>query len=124
SLPDGDLLSLLPAHRVGDALVSHGGLTYGGFITDDQMGSVLMLDVFASAVEFSKEQGIQRFVYKTIPHIYHRLPAEEDRYALLRFGATLVRRDVLTVMRPGERVRLQERRARGIRKAETRGVRV
>jgi len=124
SRPDGDLLSLLPAHRVGDTLVSHGGLTYGGFITDDRMGSVLMLDVFASAVAFSTAQGIRRLVYKTIPHIYHRLPAEEDRYALLRFGASLVRRDVLTVTRPGEPGRLQERRARGIRKAASRGIRV
>ena len=124
SLGDDGPLSLLPAHRVDDTLVSHGGLTYGGFITDDRMGSVLMLDVFESVVAFSRAHGIRRLVYKTIPYIYHRLPAEEDRYALLRFGAALVRRDVLTVMRPSERVRLQERRVRGIRKAETRGVRV
>jgi len=124
SLPDGDLLALLPAHRVGDALVSHGGLTYGGFITDDRMGSVLMLDVFASAVAFAKAHGISRLVYKTIPHIYHRLPAEEDRYALLRFGASLMRRDVLTVTRPGERAGLQARRARGARKAASSGIRV
>ena len=85
SIRDGELLALLPAHRVGDTLVSHGGLTYGGFITDDRMGAALMLDVFASAVAFSKQQGIGRLIYKTIPYIYHRLPAEEDRYALLRF---------------------------------------
>lgn len=124
SVRDGELLALLPAHREGDTLVSHAGLTYGGFITDDRMGAALMLDVFASAVAFAKKQGIRTLIYKTIPYIYHRLPAEEDRYALLRFGAALVRRDVLTVTRPGEPVRLQERRARGVRKAETRGVRV
>jgi hypothetical protein len=124
SLRDGEPLSLLPAHRVDDSLVSHGGLTYGGFITDDRMGSVLMLDVFESAVVFARARGIRKLVYKTIPYIYHRLPAEEDRYALLRFGGALARRDVLTVMRPGERARLQDRRVRGVRKAETLGVAV
>src|SRR2546427_1627072 len=123
-VPDDKLLTLLPASRVGDTLVSHGGLTYGGFITDDRMRSVVMVDVFARTLAYSREQGIQRLVYKTIPHIYHRIPAEEDRYALFRLGAALVRRDVLSVVRPTEGVRLQERRVRGIRKAETSGVRV
>src|SRR2546422_7305996 len=33
SLDDGTPLSLLPANRVADTLVSHGGLTYGGVVS-------------------------------------------------------------------------------------------
>ncbi len=124
SLDDGNPLALLPANRVGNTLVSHGGLTYGGFITDDRMRSVLMLEVFERTLSFSEEQGVQKLIYKTMPSIYHRVPAEEDRYALFRFGATLVRRDVLSVVRPAQRIKLQDRRVRGIRRAETSGVSV
>jgi hypothetical protein len=124
SLPDGEPLALLPANQEGDTLVSHGGLTYGGFITDDRMRSVLMLEVFEMTLAFARDHDIHRVVYKTIPHIYHRVPAEEDRYALLRFGAALARRDVLSVVRSSNRVELQERRVRGIRKAEAHGVRI
>lgn len=124
SLDDGNPLALLPANRVGNTLVSHGGLTYGGFITDDGLRSVQMLDVFERMLSFSAEQGVQKLIYKTIPSVYHCIPAEEDRYALFRLGATLVRRDVLSVVRPARRVKPQERRVRGVRRAETGGVRV
>src|SRR5215469_11873946 len=53
SLDDGDLLALLPGNRVGATLVSHGGLTYGGFITDVRMKAAAMLEVFESALLFS-----------------------------------------------------------------------
>jgi hypothetical protein len=33
-------------------------------------------------------------VYKAIPHIYQVVPAEEDLYALFRYDAKLIRRDV------------------------------
>jgi hypothetical protein len=47
-----------------------------------------------------REQGVRELLYKTMPSIYHRLPCEDDRYALLRCGAQLVRRDALSVIGP------------------------
>jgi len=121
---DGRVVALLPAHKVGETLVSHGGLTYGGLVTDMHMRSSLMLEVYQLMLDFLRTQGVRRLVYKAIPHIYHRQPAEEDLYALFRFGAALTRRDVLSVVRPAAWGELQRRRARSIRKAESRGVRV
>src|SRR5262249_19679767 len=79
---EGELVAPLPAHADGPALVSHSGLTYGGFVTGAGMKAPLMLEVFEAAVAYLVGVGFRRWVYKTIPAVYHRHPAEEDRYAL------------------------------------------
>ena len=121
---DGQLLALLPANLSGDSLESHGGLTYGGLIVDSRMTVTLMLRVFEAVVSFARELGCRTIVYKTIPHIYHDNPAEEDGYALFRAGARLVRRDHLAVIDYRCPYPYQERRIRAIRKAEKRGLAV
>ncbi|GAB4058792.1 GNAT family N-acetyltransferase [Uliginosibacterium sediminicola] len=90
---EGRLLALLPASRHGDSLRSHGGLTYGGFITDAQMRVEKMLSVFATTCNALRAAGIRQLEYKAIPHIYHRQPTEEDLYALFRHGAHLLKRE-------------------------------
>ena len=118
----GRLIALLPANRQDDVFVSHRGLTYGGFVTDEKMHAALMLDVFEGTLSYLKQQSFVRFVYKAIPHIYHRMPAEEDAYALFRVGAALYRRDVSTVVVPSLPIKFQDRRARSIKKARRAGV--
>jgi hypothetical protein len=68
------------------------------------------------------EQGFREWVYKTIPAIYHRHPAEEDRYALFLAGASLSRRDVLAVVDQRARLPYQERRVRAVSKARRAGL--
>jgi hypothetical protein len=120
----GKLISLLPANRRGDTLVSHEGLTYGGFISDKTMTVGLMLCVFEKVLSYLPNQGISKFLYKTIPHIYHRLPAEEDRYCLFRVGAALVRSDVTSVIEYSHAFSFQQRRLRGISKGLKNGLAV
>ena len=117
-----ELIALLPANRRGADLESHAGLTYGGFVTDERMKVPRMLEVFRRTLEFLRAEGFRRLVYKTVPSIYHRVPAEEDRYALFRCGARLYRRDVLTVAVPSRPVGFQERRRRSLKKAAAAGV--
>lgn len=116
------LVGLLPANRREDRLVSHGGLTYGGIVSTGQMTTTTMIDLFAELRRHLAGLGIRWLDYKTIPAIYHRLPAEEDRFALFVNGANLVRRDVLSVIETGSAAPVQERRQRGIRKAEKAGI--
>ena len=89
-----DLLAVLPANRNGDQVVSHGGLTFGGVISRHNLGASAMLELFDVLREWLHGQGVSTLLYKPVPHIYHRLPAEEDLYALFRSGARLVRRDL------------------------------
>jgi hypothetical protein len=120
---DGRPVALLPADRRDDVVRSHGGLTYGGFVVDAAMTLPLMGDVFAAAADALRAEGIARVVYKTVPRVYHALPADEDAYWLFRAGARLFRRDVLTVLESERRAPAQERRVRTLRKAERAGLR-
>jgi hypothetical protein len=97
----GQIAALVPANREGDTIYSHGGLTYGGVLSDERMTTPIMLRVFDAMLGYFESVGIRRLLYKAIPHIYHSLPAEEDLYALSLCGAKLVRRDVSTVIGQG-----------------------
>ena len=55
-----------------------------------------MLSLMEGLREHLRSAGVRRAVYKTIPHIYHRMPAEEDLYALFRLEARLIRRGFVT----------------------------
>jgi hypothetical protein len=119
----GDIVALLPANCSDRAMVSHGGLTYGGWLIDHRMKAPLMVELFGALVEFLRLRGFNTLVYKCILSIYHRQPAEEDQYALFRLGATLRRRDVSSCLKPSCPVPIQERRSRGAAKARKAGVR-
>ncbi|MEQ8176276.1 MAG: GNAT family N-acetyltransferase [Syntrophomonadaceae bacterium] len=118
------LIALLPANHRGSLLQSHGGLTYGGFVTGPNMTTPTMLAVFEAVLEHLVQAGFESLYYKTVPYIYHRLPAEEDRYALFMAGAEVCRRDVLSVVNQGVRVKYQERRRRAVKKAEKHGLEI
>jgi len=92
------LLAVLPANRNGDQVVSHGGLTFGGVISSRNLGASAMLELFDTLREWLRAQGVRSLLYKPVPHIYHRMPAEEDLYALFRSGARLVRRDLSSTL--------------------------
>lgn len=88
------LIAILPANIKDNIVYSHQGLTFGGFLTNEKMRTSLMLDIFEELKKFLKENDIKKLIYKCIPYIYHKLPAEEDRYALFINKAKLFRRDV------------------------------
>lgn len=95
---DGKIVALLPASRHGREIRSHGGLTFGGFVTSSRMGGTRMLEVVRATMDHLKAEGIDRLIYKAVPHPYHVVPAEEDLYALARCGAVLHRRDLSSVI--------------------------
>jgi len=116
------LIAVLPAHQRDNALMSHAGLTYGGFITDQRMKTPLMLEIFEHLRTYGADQRIDEIVYKAIPYNFHRLPADEDRYALHVNRAELVARRVLSVIDRRAPLGFAQRRLRGIKKAAQAGV--
>lgn len=85
----GKLTAILGANVADDNLYSHQGLTYGGWLTPrSHFDGADMLELFEVWLEWCRQEGLSGIFYKTVPHIYHRIPAEEDLYALFRFGAT------------------------------------
>jgi hypothetical protein len=92
---NGKIVALLPANRVGDTLYSHQGLTYGGWLTQlKHFNAVNMLEIFDAMKEFCLSIGIKHLIYKAIPHIYHKYPAEEDLYAIFRQGGNIIETNI------------------------------
>ena len=116
------LVALLPANRVQDVLYSHGGLTFGGFVTGRSMGQVLMLKCFAVLRQYMGELGIVRLHYKAIPHIYHTLPAEEDTYALFMNGGTIDKVEPTTTIDLCLAPRFSKGRKAQVVRARSRGI--
>lgn len=121
---DSKLLALLPANRRGNVLASHGGLTFGGFVTDDKMKTPTMLELFDALHQHCRSEAIERVIYKPVPHIYHRLSAEEDLYALFVRDGRLVRRDVSSTVVVRERPGLSKGRKWAVKRAKAHGVEV
>lgn len=117
-----DLIAALPASREGTVVSSHGGLTFGGFISDARMTARRMLEVFDATLETFRDAGANKLLYAPPPHIYHLTPAEEDLYALYRNGARLNRRDVSATVRMGAGITATKGRRSGARRAERLGV--
>lgn len=92
ALRGGKPAALLPANITADGtLHSHQGLTYGGWLTPRKhFNANDMLELFDVWLEWCRQEGIGRIVYKPVPSIYHRIPADEDLYALFRHDAKLI----------------------------------
>jgi len=116
------LIALLPANINENVLYSHQGLTFGGFLVDDKMKTETMLEIFESLKVYLKSQNIKKIVYKCIPYIYHIKPSEEDRYALFRNDAQLIRRDVTSTIDLTEQVRYSKGRKWTINKAKKKSI--
>lgn len=121
---DGRLVALLPASVEGAVVTSHAGLTFGGVVTDSTMKAALMLELFDALEEYLKQHGVKKLIYKAVPHIYHRLPAEEDLYALFRKGARLSRRDVSATILASERLPFSKGRRWSIKQARKHSLEV
>ena len=119
----GRVYALLPANRCGDTLYSHQGLTYGGLIVDSKATTEATLELFRALNIWLREAGIHRVVYKALPWIYHRLPAEEDLYALTQVcHARLVAREISSTILLQHPLRFTESRKSGLRKALREGL--
>lgn len=119
------LFALLPANEDDGVLWSHQGLTYGGLLTTKHATVAEVCDTFRTINDYLQQVGISKVVYKAVPWIYHRLPAEEDLYALTNVcAAQLMTRHVSSAILLDHRLPFTESRKGGIRKAKRAGIRV
>ena len=122
---DGHLYALLPGNRREDTLYSHQGLSYGGLIMSEQTTTAAVCAVFDEVNAFLRANGFTRVVYKAVPWIYHRLPSEEDLFAIfLRCGARILGRDVSSTIIPARPVKWKRDRRYAANKARTNGISV
>jgi len=124
---DDKLLALLPGSAHGDELRSHGGLTYGGLVMDDRTsaaGENSPLALLPALAALLRAEGYRKLIYKPVPHIYHRLPAEEDLYALFRCGAQLSVRNLASVISLRDPISSSRLGKRAVKRARKSGIEV
>jgi Acetyltransferase (GNAT) domain len=121
---DDHLIGLLPAHRLGTAVVSHGGLTFGGLVVHPTTGAQAMIEIIDAVIMHLRQQGALRLIYKPAPHIYHRQPSEDDVYALYRMGASISRMDLSMTIDLTRRPSLAKGRRHAISKARRANIEV
>lgn len=120
----GQCVAVMPANRVQDKVVSHGGLTYGGLIYSPRLKQAACLEVLGSVVHHYRNHGVKHVIYKAIPAIFHRSTGQEDVYAVWRLGGQLTRRDVSTVVDLRTPYRFSKGRTWTVNKARKAGIQV
>jgi hypothetical protein len=115
-------IGLMPANININDLASHNGLTFGGIITNKKMKMSIMLQIFDSLKEYLKPKGINKLLYKPIPHIYHRYPSEEDLYALYINNAGLIKREVSSTIIIADKIPFNRNRKRNTKIAKKNGL--
>ena len=114
----GRVVALLPANLAEGVCYSHQGLSFGGFLTSQKTSTQDVVALFDSLVAYLKQNSVLRLVYKPIPYFYFSLPAQEDLYALYRNDATLIRRDVSSVIDLHQPIRYSKGRKWSVNKAK------
>lgn len=118
--PAGRLLGVLAAavDPAEDGTVcSHPGLTYAGVVHAGDLRGPAMLEALEAASRLWAGDGRRALMYKAVPHIYHRAPAQDDLYALFRLGAQRARCDLSAAIDLQYRLAISSRRARCLRRA-------
>jgi hypothetical protein len=118
------LVAVLPANLANMTLQSHGGLTFGGVISNNSMKTALMLGVFEALLRYCRNQGISELTYKPVPCIYHTVPAQEDLYALFINNAKLIARNVSSCISLSNKTKFAGNRRDNIRKAKRNNLQV
>lgn len=118
------LRALLPMNHScdGDAK-SHEGLTYGGFILSDDSRYSEVIEMLRLTMQWAKENlGAKKIIYKPTPYIYHRVPSQEDLYALFSVGARLTGRSLSSTIENRERIPFSQLRRRKAKRAAKEGI--
>lgn len=126
----GHIKAVLPAswHKEASEIRSHGGLTYGGLILSPQIHAAEVGDAIRLEMAYYRQKyHANRLIVRPVPHIYHRQPADDERYWLFRHGAHMNAcglSSAIDLLHPGplstlRRRRLQLARKHGFEVAET-----
>lgn len=121
---EGKPIALLPGCKMADGtFVSHAGLTYGGLLIGSAMTQTHVIESFKVINCLLRDEGFRKVIYKPVPHIYHRIPAEADLYALFfECNARLIGRGVSATIEQADRPKFFDDRRGGVNKARREGV--
>ena len=118
------LVALLPANKADDVVYSHQGLTYGGLVINSNAKLANVVAILKAVLDYLNDNNVATLYTKTIPHIYHQIPAEELEYALFIANAKLVRRDAMSVIENTSAIKVASNRMEGVKKGIANNLKV
>lgn len=124
---DNRIIGLFPAaisNEFDRCVSSHPGITYGGMLHKGQLRGEKMINVMTEISFYYHALGFTRLLYKAIPTIYQRSPAQDDEYALFSLGADITRIDLSATINLFNRLPASQRRRRSRKKALRFGVNI
>ena len=111
------IIALFPANIKDEIIYSHQGLTYGGLLLSLQSTTKEVLEILEQICQYAKALNVKKIIYKCIPHIYCKHPAQEDLYALFRLNAQRTVCDISSVIVQSNPINFSDLRRRGVKKA-------
>lgn len=111
------IVACLPGTIYNDVYYTHRGLTFGGFIYANNINCMEAIELFNMLNVELKSKNIQSVVYSKAPYIYHKLPSDEDIYALYRLDAVNTSTSISSTVFQKNKLDFHQLRKRGIKKA-------
>ncbi len=119
---DNELLALLPAHRIGTALFSHQGMTFGGWVCSVEMEENKFCQLVHATIDHLKQEGIQSLLLRPMPEFYSDTPCTSLALLAQLGFKTIGESSTYVLPLPAQ---VQDRGKRwGARKAANLGVRI
>lgn len=100
-----------------DIVISHPGISYGGFLLDKTIHPDLYDNIIKATIDYYKSIDVKKIIYKYVPAIYSHHPAEDDKYYLFLNNFTLSRVDISSVINLNYKLPLSSRRKRSLKKS-------
>lgn len=120
----GKLEGVMPGNVQKNTFYSHQGLTYGGLVQSKKLGTTDALEIFKLLNKELKILGIDKVIYKPMPYIYHRIPSQEDIYALYKMNAIKIGCNISSTIYQNNKIKFIESRKSGIRKSQKARVQI
>lgn len=117
------LVGIIPAHRTETTFNSHGGLTYGGLITQG-LGTNDILEISAQLLEFLKRLGYQTFKIKIMPSFLQMHYHSAMEYFLFTKGAQLEGRDMNFVIDLQEPITIHKSKLKKLQAVSNSGLEI
>ena len=121
----GAMRAVLPAASdpsLPGTVTSHPGITYGGIIHDGWAHGERSINIMEAIASHYLALEFHTLRYRPVPVIYHRIPAQDDLYALFRMGALRDRCDLSATIDLGTEHRMTKGRRASLQKARRLGV--
>lgn len=116
------LVAVFPMNAVGNTVISHQGLTYGGLLFGTNVKFNHVLAIFRAVLKHLSESKITTLGLKVLPDIYASFPNDELKYLMFILQAKLERRDVLSVIPLSEVVKRSKDRKEGTKRGVKNGL--